>query len=133
MPSSRQWFHIPLPTPVLEADKRLSLARIFLLWRIIGDGSLEFVHLYDGGRFVTKKYKNHEQAGYEGHLGFSGDHSQVDGESTFELERPSVNASGYGISFQVQADAYAHGQFIDFSKRVQLFVYAAGADYFPAD
>jgi len=113
-----RWFHIPLPSPVIYDGRRSKMVRFFLLWKIVGGGSLEFIHLYDGFRMIPVGFTNAHQAP-DGRLGYpAGDHSLIDDFSRFELGAPAVSASGFGLSFQVKGN-----------KQSELTVTAAGADF----
>lgn len=123
------WFHVPIPTPVIVDERRLKLVRAFLLFAIENRGSLEYLHLYDGQRLVTKRYKGQNQDAND-LLRIRGvHHTELDHLNTFELESPAVAEFGFGLSFYVNADGYAGGGFIDDKDAAILTVSAAGGDF----
>jgi energy-converting hydrogenase Eha subunit A len=42
------WFHVPIPTPVIDNGRRASLIRVFTLYNATPGVSLAAVHVYDG-------------------------------------------------------------------------------------
>jgi len=112
---------------VINSDQRLKLVRFFLLWKVDNGGALDYVHLYDGVRFVTHDYANQNQTGQDGNLRHQGDHTQIDKLSTFELRDPVTCGVGFGISFNINA-FYTTGPV---SPDVAFTVTAAGGDYIP--
>lgn len=120
-PGTIQWFHIPLPTPVIHEGNRLQLVRFFLLWMIEGEALLDLVHLYDGWQKLVTAFNGIDQYGPEGLLKFGpGDHRKIDAQSKFELSQPRLCETGFGISFRVNCTGNA-----------VLTVSAAGADFEP--
>jgi hypothetical protein len=126
-PRMVQWFHIPLPTPVIHDDHRLEMIRFFLLWQIEGEAKIDMVHLYDGKRLCTKVFKGVLQ-GPDGNISLGpgprdhgpSDHTLIGFDSTFNLWEPEVCWSGFGVSFRVSCSGVT-----------VLTVTAAGADYQP--
>jgi hypothetical protein len=134
-PGVSQWFHIPIPTPVIVNNQRSRLLRVFLLYKLEGIASIVYLHLYDGGTLVTQYWKGFTNF-FDGAVHIGGDHTSIDQKSTFE---PYVSGKaagdlyevryGLSLSFQVEVSAYGHGDFIPFSQKSVLTVIAAGADY----
>jgi hypothetical protein len=113
-PGSAQWFHIPIPTPVIVDDRRLEMVRFFLFWQIEGNGELAKVDLYDAGVRLFPGFK--PKAVY---LPYGpGQHLHIDAYSTFELMQPPAGKFGFGISFLVKCTG-----------PTKLTVTAAGADF----
>lgn len=132
VPGHSQWFHIPLPTPVMDNGIRYKMTKFFLLHEVTGIGGIQFVHLYHGRDRVAWKYRGKGRAGDGALGGGPGRHLLVDGGSTFELEDPIVLGRGMGISFFVSASAWANGDFIPTANLVRIAVVGAGADYMPS-
>ncbi|GAB2585799.1 hypothetical protein GCM10027034_17750 [Ramlibacter solisilvae] len=117
-PGTAQWFHIPIPTPVIHDDVRLEMIRFFLLWKLEGHGELAQVDLYDAGVQVLAGFKPKPGGIY---LPYGpGEHLHMDYYSTFDLMFPSraVCTFGFGISFLVRSTG-----------ATTLTVTAAGADF----
>lgn len=131
VPAHSQWFHIPLPTPVMDNGLRFKITKFFLLYELTGNGVIQYVHLYHGRDREAWKYRGRGQDG-NGYIGASGKHLVVDGHSTFELETPLVLSRGLGISFFVSAAAWANGDFIPTANLVRITIAGAGADYVPS-
>lgn len=88
------WFHIPIPTPVIVAEGRTKLQRVFLLFDA-EVGSIRNVHVYDGS------IKVHEF----NDLMLRGEHrTGLDAQNTFNLPAPHTVLFGIGISFLFIAD-----------------------------
>lgn len=121
------WFHIPLTTPVDRGTDCL-LNEFYLLWSMENFGSLNYVHVYDGGTFLTDPNEGYKYSA-DGHLGYSGDHLDYEHRTVFHPRKPEVVQSGLGISFNVSATVYAEGRFIDFDTPAILTVGGAGARY----
>ncbi|MET4614075.1 hypothetical protein ABIC28_005088, partial [Rhodococcus sp. PvR044] len=126
---SARWFHIPLPTPVIQNEERYRLTKFFLLWGIEGDGVLGRVHLFDGPYLVSTTieggrdgYLRVQPYGYQ----YQGVHHQIDSESEFHIEAPHNVAFGMGISFLVGV-----GERTTRERPVFLTISTAGADYEP--
>ena len=114
-PGQSSWFHIPLPTPVITADGRSALERVFVMFRT-ESCSIRAVHVYDGSSKV-QEFND---------LFASGEHrTGLDAQNTFELSAPHTVAFGIGISFFVIAD-------IGFDSPIgdgRLIVASGGGDY----
>ena len=130
-PGKSFWFHIPIPTPVIDKNQRLKLIKFFLLHKISQHGALEFVHLWDGSRKVASRFRN-KHSGASDLIRTWGDHLGIDAVSTFELETPAVAGTGFGISFNVTAFEHDGGEFIPFDHPAELMVAAAGGDFWPS-
>ena len=115
IPGKASWFHIPLPTPVIVADSRAKLLRVFLMFKAVS-GSIRNVHVYDGSS-KPQEFNN---------IQMSGEHrSALDASNTFNLSAPHSVAWGIGVTFFFVAD-------IGFDTQIppaQLIVASAGADY----
>lgn len=116
MSGQASWFHIPLASPVIVADARTQLHRVFVLFRS-DSGSIRNVHVYDGSSKV-QEFND---------ILLSGEHRLgLDGRNTFNLIRPHAVIWGIGISFFFIAD-------IGFDSQIppaRLILGAAGGDFF---
>jgi hypothetical protein len=94
-PGKSSWFHLPVPTPVIVADTRLKLVRVFVLFKSDpGAGNIRNVHVWDGSAKVTE-FNN---------LNLQGEHRNgLDAQNTFNLPSVHTVAFGIGISFFFQA------------------------------
>jgi hypothetical protein len=103
------WFHIPLPTPVLVEDRRAGLNRVMVLFTIDG-GALQHVKVHDGLNEIL------DRPG----LDIAGNHQvNLDDGNTFDVNHDAI-AFGVGISLFFRAgDATA-----------TLFIGSAGGDFF---
>jgi len=109
------WIHIPLPTPVIVADRRTNLLRVFLLFSSDG-GRIKNVHVYDGSSIIQE----FNDLFLEGeHLG------ALNIQNTFNLAHPHTVVWGVGISF-----FYAGGGGFEGGHGGHLIVGAAGGDFF---
>jgi hypothetical protein len=126
-PGFSRWLHIAVPTPVIDNDRRLSVVRVFLLWKIENRGRFDFVHVWDGHNRIATRYTNQNQ-GADDIIGVRGDHTNIDPLSTFELERPIPVFTGIGISFFVSTEPTTG----PVSNDVVVTLTAAGADFLPS-
>ena len=53
VPGKASWLHIPLPTPVIVADKRTTVQRFFLLFKA-ESCEIRDVHIFDGSSKVQE-------------------------------------------------------------------------------
>jgi hypothetical protein len=117
-PGTDNWFHIPIPTPVLIKDARAQLFRVFILFATKpGDGIVSEVRVFDGKTIIRNFGNLHLEGNFEDRI--------VDGFNMFTLATPHSTAAGIGVSFHFLA---ATG--IDSSippTRVECI--AAGADF----
>lgn len=93
-PGKSSWFHISVPTPVIVADIRSQLQKVFLMVDAEG-GRITEVHVYDGSSKVQE---------FKG-LHLDGEHrTKLDGANTFTLASPHTVIFGIGITFTFTAD-----------------------------
>ncbi|HEY2912714.1 MAG TPA: hypothetical protein VGK21_05100 [Candidatus Angelobacter sp.] len=117
-PGSSRWFHVALPTPVILDAKRLKVIRVFLQLRIERLGSLDGADLWDGDTKVATitDFKDKPDVQFPGIL-------------TFELFEPLACQRGLGLSFHLEAQSYANGNFVDDKNAPMFVIGSAGADY----
>lgn len=90
-PLTNNWFHIPIPTPVMVDAIRPALVKVFVFYRATYT-MITHVHLYDGARPVKM---------FEG-LNLSGDHSvDMDAANSWGITPPLEIAFGLGVSVGV--------------------------------
>ncbi len=88
-PGKESWFHIPLPTAVIVGDKRTTVQKLFLLFKI-DSGKIRNVHIWDG----PSRVQEFDQ------LDLDGEHwIGLDGQNTFNLAKPHTVLWGMGVSF----------------------------------
>jgi hypothetical protein len=95
---TQSWFHLAVPTPLILANQRTQLVRIFLCFNTPErDGRISEIHVYDGSDRVQV---------FE-HLFLSGDRrtSLMNEQNAFALPSPRLLYRGLGISFLYQAAA----------------------------
>jgi len=91
-PATRNWFHIPIPTPVILDDIRPPLIKVFVFYRA-RSARITNLHIYDGFR----KVKSFDA------LALSGDHSSVlDSFNNWAITPPLAISFGLGISVGVE-------------------------------
>lgn len=89
--NNSNWFHIPLPTPVIVEDERASLARVMVLFQLPEGAALNKVHVWDGPNRILQN---------DG-LDITGDHHWgLDADNSFEVNHDNIRW-GVGISLQV--------------------------------
>jgi hypothetical protein len=103
------WFHIPIPTPVLVEDRRATLGRVMILYQIEPSAVLDHVLVFDGPNGILDRA-----------VEITGNHiGGLDPDNTFDVNHDGI-AFGVGIS-------------LHFSARggdAQLRIASAGADFF---
>ena len=112
------WFHVAIPTPLILANQRAQLVRIFLCFNTPErDGHISEVHVYDGADRV-QVFEN---------LFLVGDcrTSLMSGLNTFPLPSPRLLYRGLGLSFLYQAASCAREP----CPPSYLSIAAAGADF----
>jgi hypothetical protein len=122
-PGTDNWFHIPLPTPVILDDVRPQLTRVFVLYDSdvgisAGDRpALTDLHLYDGPSKVK-----------ELSLGaLAGKHdAALDADNSFDVTPALTILFGLGLSVHVRfPPAYGPGVSVNYEIRFTT----AGADF----
>jgi hypothetical protein len=90
--AGNNWFHFPMPTPVIINDVRPGLSRVFVFYNATR-ASIVNLHIFDG--------KNRIKA-FDDLQGFVGDHSSsIDDKNTFLVDPPLTVFFGLGLSVQV--------------------------------
>jgi Family of unknown function (DUF6623) len=85
------WFHIPLPTPVIVEDQRASLSRVMVLFRLPEGAALNRVHVWDGPNRILRR---------DG-LNITGDHTGgLDADNSFDVNHDNI-LWGVGISLLI--------------------------------
>lgn len=86
------WFHVPLPTPVIVQDARATLVRVMILFWFPEGASLTGVAVHDGPNSIY----------YNSDLNITGDHVSggLDQDNTFDVGQEGIQW-GVGISMQV--------------------------------
>ena len=113
-PGESGWFHISVPTPVIVADVRSQLQKVFLMFNATG-GQIHEVHVYDGSTKVQE---------FKG-LNLNGEHRNgLDGSNTFTLATPHTVWWGIGITFSFTADIASDGP------PSRLILGSAGGDFY---
>ncbi|MFP3866678.1 MAG: DUF6623 family protein [Desulfobacteraceae bacterium] len=69
------WFHIPIPTPVIEENTRTVLSKIFVPFQTIGNVQITSVHVWDGREKIRA---------FDG-LHLAGDHRNIDDRNRFYI------------------------------------------------
>ncbi|WP_420803467.1 DUF6623 family protein [Streptomyces naphthomycinicus] len=110
------WFHIPIPTPVMDDQGRTKLLRVFILAQTDTYGLVRGIHVWDGAH-VIQTFDN---------AGMRGDHRTVpDAANTFNLTSPYTVHFGIGVSFRCFAE-----KGLDVNDPPSLFrVAGAGGDF----
>jgi hypothetical protein len=103
------WFHFPLPTPVIVADRRSRLLRVFCLWEARPGAAPCCVHVWDGPN---------RKAAFAITPNSTGSPNLVEGVTQFNLPTPPEVQFGVNISL---------GAF--FSADADLTFFSAGADF----
>jgi hypothetical protein len=115
---TKSWFHLAVPTPLILANQRTQLVRIFLYFNTPErDGHISEIHVYDGSDRV-QVYEN---------LFLVGDcrASLMSGSNTFPLPSSRLLYRGLSISFLYQAASCAQEP----CPPSYLSIAAAGADF----
>lgn len=86
---NENWFHFPIPTPVIIDDVRPPLIRVFVFYNAV-TATINEVRVRDGSRLVTA-FTN---------LNLVGDHSSgpEDNINSWKIDPPAGIAFGLGIS-----------------------------------
>ncbi|MFP3868462.1 MAG: DUF6623 family protein [Desulfobacteraceae bacterium] len=86
------WFHIMVPTPVIEENTRVSLKKFFVLFRTIGDARITNIHVWDGRTKIWAK---------DG-MNLSGWHLNIGPADTFPVDPMISLKTGLDICVRVQ-------------------------------
>lgn len=91
-PNDRNWFHVPIATPVILDGVRPKLQKVFVFYKA-GLALITNLHIWDGSRIV-KSFNN---------LALTGDHSaNIDNDNTWDINPPITILFGLGLSIGVQ-------------------------------
>ena len=105
------WFHFPMPTPVILDDVRPQLVRVFVFYKATFT-EITHIHLYDG----PARVKTFD-------VSLSGDHSTaIDDSNTWSIDPPLTIFFGLGISVGVTFHPVSHAP-------NELLFTTAGADF----
>ncbi len=103
------WFHVPIPTPVIVENQRARLGRVMVLFNFPKTVTLDAVHVWDGPNKILEKNVNM----------VTGDHgTDLDADNVFDVNHDGIKW-GVVICLHVSALKDAEIQFI-----------SAGADFF---
>ncbi|MEU7133366.1 DUF6623 family protein [Streptomyces sp. NPDC046261] len=105
---SENWFHCPLPTPVLVEGRRAGISRVMILFRFPPGAELNQVNVYDGQSLISVRDGLH----------ITGDHSGgLDPSNIFDVNRDALSF-GVGVTMLVRtindADLFFSGVGGDF-------------------
>jgi hypothetical protein len=90
--NTSNWFHIPIPTPVILDDARPQLVKVFVLYMAGSSTMITNVHVYDGPRSVAM---------FDG-LSLNGDHHwAIDASNHWVINPPLTILYGLGLSIGV--------------------------------
>ncbi|MDH6108669.1 hypothetical protein P3T36_002410 [Kitasatospora sp. MAP12-15] len=85
------WYHTPIPTPVIVEDRRATLVRVIVLFRLPDTATLKRVNVWDG---QTEIFANNG-------LSITGEHSlTLDDENTYDVNRDGIRF-GVGVSLLI--------------------------------
>jgi hypothetical protein len=110
------WFHFPMPTPVIIDDSRPKLAKVFIFYNARSDVTISELRVLDGDRRVLT-FEN---------LNWTGNHiSGVQQDNSRTIDPPQTILFGLGISIKVRfgGGVDSDSGMIDFT--------AGGADFKP--
>jgi len=107
----QDWFHIPIPTPVIIEDQHATLVKVMVLFALPDGAAITDVNIWDGPNRIEIQHPN-----------VTGDRAAgVGSENTFDLNPPVAVHFGVGISLLVEnetdsdADVYFAGAGGEFS------------------
>jgi hypothetical protein len=94
MQANRQnWFHVPLPTPVIVEDQRATLARVMILFEFPEGASLTSVQVYDGPNLIFTSPL----------LNTTGEHfGGLDSDNTFDVSQVYQEGIQWGVGISMQ-------------------------------
>jgi hypothetical protein len=105
------WFHFAIPTPVIVADRRAQLRRVFVLWGTTAGVSPVAVHVFDGAnRILTTGVTGSGPAMHPRDL--------TPGVTQFDLSTPHSVIFSIGVSVAVS-----------FAADGDVTFFSAGADF----
>ena len=107
------WFQVAIPTPVLIADQRATLEKVFVLYRAERGARLMELHIWDGG----------DQGQCWNNLSLSGDHGGVLDPANSWFVNPVSLKWGLGLSVGVD---FGQSSLAGVPK---ITFFAAGADF----
>ena len=114
-PLTNNWFHIPIPTPVIFDEIQPPLVKVFVFYKATYT-MITNVHIYDGSRPVKV---------FDG-LNLSGDHSvDIDASNSWDITPPLGIAFGLGVSVGVEFLLYDP----DSAGLPEILFTTAGADF----
>jgi hypothetical protein len=109
------WFHFPIPTPVIVDDQRPLLAKVFVFYETRSSRITE-VRVRDGTTDV-KRFEN---------LTLAGDHrSSVDSSNSWDIDPPTTIFFGLGISVHADIGSIPHRR----GAPEEVIFTTAGADF----
>jgi hypothetical protein len=115
---SFNWFHVPIPTPVVIDDKRPSLVKVFFFYKLDA-GVIEHVDIWDGP-FRLKEFN----------VKLKGDHlTQIDDQNTLLIDPPLIVGFGLKLAIGVQFAALFDVEPGTEPAKQDFLVAAAGADF----
>jgi hypothetical protein len=109
-PSTRNWFHFAIPTPVIVDDHRLRVGSVLLVCKTrSADAFIRDIHVFDGGHRIVE----HNDVGLSGDLGMV----------RYDVPEHPLVRTGIGISIGV-------GFGVEMVSHQMVFV-SAGCDFLP--
>jgi len=114
---SFNWFHIPIPTPVVLDGHRSSLVSVFLFYQFFA-GSITNVHVWDGPHRV-RMFDN---------LKLKGNHlNEIDNQNKWIIDPPlPIN---YGLKLAIGVQFATNFDTPDTVDKLEFLVSTAGADF----
>ena len=116
------WFHFPIPTPVILNDTRLQLLRVFVLFHA-QLATISRVHIWDGPNLLFELNS----------VGQSGDHlGQIDASNTFPMNANTTFSPSppvfFGLNISVEVDFLPEAASNPMIRSLVVFS-TAGADF----
>jgi hypothetical protein len=111
IPAGENWFHIPIPTPVILDDRRPKLTKVFVFFKTT-DAKIDRIHFYDG----PTAFKVIDD------LNLQGEHSRaIDTSNSWKIDPPLEIKYGLGISVYVRSTVR--------DRQGEILFTTAGADF----